>query len=131
MKGMAFRILICCLTLRIACAAADQSPVEKVTADYNHVRSEAINGVNQKYILLANAEMKLTLKEGDLQKANPINDWAKRLADTDDIHNTYGIAPNAAAAHRLGFLQGAYLKERTVAVTLVDKSYETYVDAAR
>src|ERR1039458_2620863 len=63
MNSMNTRIIVCLLALCSACAAEEQSPVEKITAEYDHVRSEAIQGINQKYIPLADAEMKLTLKE--------------------------------------------------------------------
>jgi hypothetical protein len=131
MNSMSIRIIVCLFAICAVCAAQEQSPVDKVTADYNQVRSQAIDKVNQKYIPLADAEMRLTLKDGDLQKANAINDWKKRLEVTDDKSNTAGIVPGAAATDRLAFLQAAYLKERSEEVTLVNKSYLAFAAATR
>lgn len=131
MKSTNIRMAVCLFALRAACAAQEPQAPGKVLADYNQARSHAVEQVNQKYIPLADAEVKLSLKDGDLKMANAINDWSKRLAGTDDKENTFGIVPGTAPVNRLALLQADYLKERTAAVMLVDKSYLGNVEAAK
>src|SRR5258708_7296564 len=92
MKTMNLRLLTGIFAVCIATTSLAETSSEKITSDYNKARSEAVDEVNQKYILMAAEVVKLYLKSGDLDKANETNAWAKKLETTDDKSNTLGLS---------------------------------------